>query len=106
MKIQQILPDIGLPVSVTWLDEKGIENASIGEIAYVATLMQKKLTERLADPGLSNEVAVFQTASGSDWAALDGVPLNAGWLSDGEDSSGDLLGEHRPLPQAPDNYCD
>lgn len=98
----QILPDIGDPVTTNIIDTAAIDSASIGETIYAATVLAKIVAQRMADPAVLHEFSTYTTASGADWAGLQSRPEDT---ADPEASCHDTLST-RPLPTAPENYCD
>lgn len=104
MDSTQILPAIGLPVSTALLNEDQIADASIGELIHAATVLQKNVARRMANPATFNELAVFAQAAGLDWSGHPGTPP--------QESGPEQIGRQPddqvelPEPVAPDNYCD
>lgn len=59
MSTTRILPAIGAPVSSPAFDPSAVQNTSIGELVYGATLFTTELARRMADPTTAHEFAPF-----------------------------------------------
>lgn len=115
MDANNILPNIGSPVSLRGFNEDDIDDMSIGEFVYATTLLQRKLAARISEPSTAHEFATFTTAHGADWSGYRS-PSQVNWVDDSDDQQdnqqpvpgqqADSLTPAQPLPAAPDNYYD
>src|SRR5690625_5018265 len=120
MSTTRILPAIGAPVSSPAFDPSAVQNTSIGELVYGATLFTTELARRMADPTTAHEFAPFLVDHGVDWSGFKPTevtdPCEA--HSAGEEDVAiketesqqktheGQCGAERPVPAAPDNYYD
>src|SRR5690625_1557534 len=120
MSTTRILPAIGAPVSSPAFDPSAVQNTSIGELVYGATLFTTELARRMADPTTAHEFAPLLVDHGVDWSGIKPAevtePCEAHSAGEEDVASKETesqqkthegeCGAERPLPAAPDNYYD
>lgn len=115
MELPSILPSMGDPVSTAIINAEELQNASIGETIYAATLLAQIVSARMGDPHTYHKLATFTDVQGSDWQGYvspQSVGENAhshdtSVLEQPEEAECDAFPDEAPVaPIPPDNYCD
>lgn len=112
--MDNIFPPTSSPVSLPAIDVDAIEDMSIGEVGYAATLLLREFAQRLANPAAVNELALFTQGNGTDWSGLTSITPPQFIDPNAEDAQEDDEDEEKPAkqlipppgPASPTNYHD
>lgn len=114
MDMDSIFPPTSSPVSLPAVDRDAIGDMSIGEVGYAATLFLREYAQRLADPTVVNNLALFTQGNGSDWSGLTSVTPPQFIDPNAEEAPEDDEDAEKPAkqlippprPASPENYHD
>ena len=123
MATTDALSDLGIDVPMPDdLNLEAIGDLSIGQVAYLATVVMGELSSRMSDPATAHEFAQYTRVSGADWAGHEpatdndtsghdpladepAMPKISG-VDDPTDADGNPIITARPVPTPPENRYD